>query len=141
MPGLDTRVVEAWTATSWLHEPSPPASAGDLEAVEQLVGRRLPQAFRELYERHDGGSWLRNDVQLMPLLSGGELSVARASTTYREWEWPIPDEVVIFGTKATGDEIVAPYGWSREPGKHAGKMVLMPRDGKIQRLVVTFEHD
>jgi hypothetical protein len=98
--------LEAWTATSWLHEPGPPASAGDLEAVEQVVGRNLPQAFRELYERHDGGSWLRNDVQLMPLLTGGELSVARASTTYREWEWPIPDEVVIFGSDGGGD----PFG-------------------------------
>jgi hypothetical protein len=73
-------------------------------------------------------------VQVGPFIGRDEIAGAYKSR-------PPDDEVVIFGTKATGDEIVAPYGWSREPGKHAGKMVLMPRDGKIQRLVVTFEHD
>jgi hypothetical protein len=51
---------------------------------------------------------------------------------------PPDDEVVIFGTEDNGDEVVARYGWSREPGKEAGTMVVTPRDGKIQKLIVTF---
>jgi steroid delta-isomerase len=52
---------------------------------------------------------------------------------------PPDDEVVIFGTEENGDEIIAGYGWLREPGKQAGRMLVTPRDGKIQKLIVTFE--
>lgn len=105
MPHLDGRVLAAWTATAWLHEAGPPASLGDLESVEQAVGRRLPQTLRELYQRHDGGSWLGGDLALLPLVSGGDLSVASASTAHREWDWPVPDEVVIFGSDGGGDPL------------------------------------
>jgi len=105
VPPLDDRVPAAWTATAWLHEPGPPASLGELESVERTVGRRLPEAFRELYQRHDGGSWLGGDLSLMPLLSGDDLSVARASTVHRAWDWPVPDEVVIFGSDGCGDPL------------------------------------
>ena len=33
----------------------------------------------------------------------------------------------------------ARYGWFREPGKQAGRMLVTPRDGKIANLTVTFE--
>jgi hypothetical protein len=113
MRHLDDRVLAAWTASAWLHEPGPPASIGELESVEQTVGRRLPEALRELYQRHNGGSWLGGDLQLMPLLTGDDLSVARASTVHREWDWPVPDEVVIFGSDGCGD----PLGlWLPETG-------------------------
>lgn len=52
---------------------------------------------------------------------------------------PPDDEVVIFGTQANGDEIVARYGWLKEPSKQAGRMLVTPRGGKIERLTVTFE--
>ncbi len=52
---------------------------------------------------------------------------------------PADDEVVIFGTDENGAEIVARYGWLKEPGKQAGRMLVTPRDGKIQKLTVTFE--
>ena len=52
---------------------------------------------------------------------------------------PPDDEVVIFDAMADGDEIVAWYGWSREPGKLAGRMLVTLRDGRIKRLIVTFE--
>ncbi len=54
---------------------------------------------------------------------------------------PPDDEVVIFRTEENGDEIVARYGWLREPGKQAGRMLVTPRDGKIEKLIVTFEED
>ena len=52
---------------------------------------------------------------------------------------PPDDEVVIFGADEAGDEVVARYGWLREPGTHAGRMLVTSRDGKIARLVVTFD--
>ena len=52
---------------------------------------------------------------------------------------PPDDEVVTFGTEENGEEIVARYGWLKEPGKQAGRMLVTPRDGKIQKLIVTFE--
>jgi hypothetical protein len=105
MSELDNRVLAAWTATAWLHEPRPPASLDELESVEQTIGRPLPGAFRELYQRYDGGSWLTGDLFLMPLQTGGELSVAQASKTHREWDWPVPDELVLFGTDGGGDPL------------------------------------
>jgi steroid delta-isomerase len=54
---------------------------------------------------------------------------------------PPDDEVVIFATEEIDAAIVARYGWLHEPGKRAGRMLLTPRDGKIERLIVTFEGD
>lgn len=54
---------------------------------------------------------------------------------------PPDDEVVIFGTEENGEEIVARYGWLKEPAKHAGRMLVTPREGKIQKLIVTFEEN
>ena len=105
MSALDNRVLAAWTATAWRHEPRPPASLDELKSLEQSVGRSLPRAFRELYQRHDGGSWLDGDLVLMPLQTGGELSVAQASKAHREWDWPIPDELVLFGSDGGGDPL------------------------------------
>ena len=48
---------------------------------------------------------------------------------------------MIFGTEERGEEVVARYGWLREPGKRAGRMVMTSRDGKIEKLTVTFEED
>jgi steroid Delta-isomerase len=52
---------------------------------------------------------------------------------------PPDDEVVIFAADESGEEIVARYGWLKEPSKQAGRMLVTPRNGKIQKLVVTFE--
>ena len=105
MSELDDRIRRAWTATAWLHEPRPPASPDELDSVEQSIGRPLPGAFRELYQRHDGGAWLGNNCVLMPLQAGGELSVAQASATHRAWGWPVPDELVLFGNDGNGDPV------------------------------------
>jgi RimJ/RimL family protein N-acetyltransferase len=54
---------------------------------------------------------------------------------------PPDDEVVIFGTEQADREVVARYGWLKEPGKQAGRILVTPRDAKIQKLIVTFEED
>jgi hypothetical protein len=83
--------------------------------------------------------WFADDAELsfdgVPVgpFSGRE-AIARG---YRER--PPDDEVVIFGADEEDGRVVARYGWLREPGKVAGRMLVTPRDGKISRLVVTFE--
>ena len=52
---------------------------------------------------------------------------------------PPDDEVVIFAVEEGEGRLIARYGWLREPGKEAGRMFVTARNGKIERLVVTFE--
>jgi steroid Delta-isomerase len=52
---------------------------------------------------------------------------------------PPDDEVVIFAVEEEERRLVARYGWLREPGNEAGRMFLTPRNGKIERLIVTFD--
>jgi RimJ/RimL family protein N-acetyltransferase len=52
---------------------------------------------------------------------------------------PPDDEVVILAVEEEGGRLVARYGWVREPGKEAGRMIVTPRNGKIKRLIVTFD--
>lgn len=61
------------------------------------------------------------------------------AATYRAR--PPDDEVVIFGARQNGDEVVAGYGWLKEPANQAGRMLVTPRAGKIRKLIVTFEED
>jgi steroid delta-isomerase len=52
---------------------------------------------------------------------------------------PPDDEVLLLGADTLGDEVVAGYAWSKEPDRPAGEMRLTERDGRIARLVVTFD--
>jgi steroid Delta-isomerase len=64
----------------------------------------------------------------------GREAIARA---YREQ--PPDDEVVILDADQMDDETVAGYAWAANPERRAGEMRLTERDGRIARLVVTFE--
>ncbi len=67
-----------------MHDPNPAAAPDSVAAVECVIDRRLPRAFHELYLAHDGG-WFLGNLNLMPLDDGSELSVRKASATYRGW--------------------------------------------------------
>ena len=54
-------------------------------------------------------------------------------------ERPPDDQVVIFAAREEGDRVVARYGWRAAPAEVAGRMLLIPSDGRIAQLVVTFE--
>ena len=51
---------------------------------------------------------------------------------------PPDDEVEIFDQEDRDGVIVARYAWLRDHGRQAGEMRLTPRNGQIQKLVVTF---
>jgi hypothetical protein len=50
-----------------------------------------------------------------------------------------PDDQVVTLRVSDGDDVTSLYAWRKEPGTVAGRMVLTPRDGRISRLLVTFE--
>ena len=54
-------------------------------------------------------------------------------------EQPPDDEIEIFDSEERDGEIVARYAWLRDEGRQSGEMRLTPRDGRIQKLVVTFD--
>jgi steroid delta-isomerase len=54
-------------------------------------------------------------------------------------EMPPDDEVRILDSDQVGDETIAGYAWAADPETRAGEMRLTERDGRIARLVVTFE--
>jgi SnoaL-like protein len=52
---------------------------------------------------------------------------------------PPDDEVSVLEASIVGGEVVASYGWRRGGGEKAGLMLLTPREGKLRRVVVTFD--
>jgi RimJ/RimL family protein N-acetyltransferase len=49
------------------------------------------------------------------------------------------DEVLTFDVREEAGAVVARYGWRRDPSTVAGRMLLTPADGRIAKLVVTFD--
>jgi len=85
------------------------------------------------------GEWFADDAELVfegvrvgPFKSRNEIAAAYEKQ-------PPDDEVVIFGARIEDDVVVASYGWLREPAEPAGQMILTIRDGRIGKLVVTFD--
>jgi len=52
---------------------------------------------------------------------------------------PPDDEIRVLDERREGGELVAGYAWAREAPKRAGDLRLTERDGRIARLVVTFD--
>ena len=115
-------VLTAWELTPHLHEPAPPATEADLATAQEQLGRRLPQAFLDLYSVAGGGSFLHGNLNLLPPLPDGpeDLALTTASDLMRSWEWEIPEPLVIIGDNG-GDE-------------HFG--LWLPQDGGARPLVV-----
>ena len=63
----------------------------------------------------------------------------RETITQAYREQPPDDEVRLLDSDQIGDETIAGYAWLAEPEKRAGEMRLTERDGRIARLVVTFD--
>jgi steroid Delta-isomerase len=63
----------------------------------------------------------------------------RETITKAYREQPPDDEVRILDADQIGDETIAGYAWAADPERRAGEMRLRERDGRIERLVVTFD--
>jgi steroid delta-isomerase len=87
--------------------------------------RPVGRAERHVRARSTGG------VPVGPFIGRDAIAAA-----YREQ--PPDDEVEILGSEVREGVVVARYAWLRDEGRQAGEMRLTPRDGQIEKLVVTF---
>jgi RimJ/RimL family protein N-acetyltransferase len=85
------------------------------------------------------GEWFTEDAELefdgVPV--GPFMGRAQIVAAYETQ--PPDDEVVVFSTHPDDERVVVSYGWLREPGKVAGRMLVTPAGDRIRKLVVTFE--
>jgi hypothetical protein len=100
------RVLAAWSAAPSVNDPNPGAAEATLARAVERIGRQLPASAATLYRALDGGSMLEGNLNLFPLLSDSEkLAVTTASRLLRSWDWPIPDELVLFGDEGADDQL------------------------------------
>jgi SMI1/KNR4 family protein SUKH-1 len=87
-----------------------------------MIDRPIPEELREICEEAGGEELLGGNLRIYPLESDDpdELSVATASDMLRASEWPVPDQLVVFGDNGQGD--------------HFG--VWAPREGGARPIVV-----
>jgi steroid delta-isomerase len=52
---------------------------------------------------------------------------------------PPDDEIDILDVEEEGSSLVARYAWKKDGGRAAGRMIITARDGRIARLIVTFD--
>jgi SMI1-KNR4 cell-wall len=100
----------------------PSISDTEWASVEQALGRSLPEGFRDYWEEIGGLELFGGNVNIHPHSSedDDELTLANASDRLRSWEWPVPDEMVIFASN----------------GQDGSFGVWLPRDGDARPIVV-----
>ena len=75
-----------------------PATPQQIAAAESTLGRRIPLELRRLYEFSNGAELMHGNLivnQIDALSSHGD--------QLREWGWPIPHELLVFGGNGAGD--------------------------------------
>jgi hypothetical protein len=104
-------------ATEGEHEIGSPTSGPELAVI--------PAALRPFYQKMNGAALFDGD--LIFFAAGGSLdedgTVQHASRLAREAEWPIPQEVVLFG-RDTGGEVLGVWTGPRDAAKYPSPVVL-----------------
>jgi hypothetical protein len=101
------RVLHAWTLASAFDHADPPAREADIAEAEERLGRELPEQLRRLYRAVGGGELAAAQTFLYPVVPGDgpdAISVATGGDLMRSWDWPIPEELVVFANNGTGDQ-------------------------------------
>lgn len=91
-------ILESWALSSVPEEWGQGASDAELVEAERTLKVRLPPALRGIYQVSDGLSILGGNLNFHPLEPTEErLGLTNASDQLREWNWPIPQELLVFG--------------------------------------------
>lgn len=98
------RVLQAWRLSPDLHQFNEPADEATLGAAESALGRPLPAGLRALYQFSDGMAPLNGNLIVEPLAASEDSGLVGFSDRLRASEWPIPDEVLMFGGNG-GDDL------------------------------------
>ena len=93
----------AWQATGQNPSVNPPATAAEIQAVENKIGTALPPLLREVYLLFNGGwAW---ELDFYPLNFPPENSwfaLANANEKHIEYGWHIPKEIRLFAGDGGG---------------------------------------
>jgi hypothetical protein len=70
-----------------------------------VADRPIPDDLRVICAEMGGHELLGGNLRIYPLESDDPdaLTVANASDRLRSWDWPVPDEMVVFGDNGQGD--------------------------------------
>jgi hypothetical protein len=100
-------VLRAWELTPSQHEFEPGVPPAVLHEAERRLERTLPEDLRALYDAVGGGSALGGNLTLYPPLAADgdeeEFTLAGAAAAHRSWDWPVPEELVVFGDNVQGE--------------------------------------
>jgi hypothetical protein len=98
------KLIEVWSLSSDIHSFHSPAIESDLKSLEKKIGHRLPSSFREFYLFSNGANLLSDNLRVYPLEGTDEsLGLSNASAQLRAGNYPIPDEILVFGSNGSDD--------------------------------------
>ncbi|WP_454085264.1 SMI1/KNR4 family protein [Georgenia sp. Marseille-Q6866] len=100
------QVLAAWRAAGAHVDLGAPGDDGLITRAESELGFALPQEVRELYAACNGMALASGDLVLHPLVGPHGEGVTTASRQLREWDWPVPQELLVIGGNG-GDEVLA----------------------------------
>lgn len=91
-------VIESWQLSRSLNRPNAPASESEIAEAESALGRALPETLRTVYRAANGGSFLRRNLSIEPLLGGEPFTgLDRLTCDVAEQRRSVPPELLIFG--------------------------------------------
>jgi hypothetical protein len=95
-------IVEAWRLAA---DPlPPPASEAEIAGTERDLGRPLPAELRALYALCNGPNALGGNLAVHPVSPEEGEGLVGMGDRLREWGWPIPDELLVFGGNGGEDQ-------------------------------------
>ena len=98
-------ITNAWGLTKVLHEWNRGATDAELSKAEQAVGRSLPRELKAVYRLSDGISLLEGNLNFVSLQpKRGYPGLVNLSGKLRQWKWPIPHELVMFGDDGADEQ-------------------------------------
>jgi hypothetical protein len=97
-------ILRSWKLSEDLHELSEGATPAEMAEFEKESGLTLPREWRELYAFTNGVSLFDGNVSLHPL-RGGDFSIAEASKGFRQYRWPVPEELRLVGSNGQGEQL------------------------------------
>lgn len=107
--------------------PIPPATEAEIVAAEQQLGRTFPADFRWWLANVGataavGHDLVLNTSLLPPSPEECHEAVTTAADQLREWDWEIPQELIVFGVEGSGE----PFGlWLPSDGEAIPAVVLV----------------
>lgn len=97
-------LIEAWQLAPKVQELGQPASAEAIAAAERTLSFTLPAELRALYLFSDGAGLVGGNLSYYPLRARDGISLEASSAQLRQWKWPIPEEVLVFGGNGCGEQ-------------------------------------